>query len=429
VQNTFPFDAVLFDLDGTLVATDRFWVQAARTGARRAFLELQLDRAIPSAEEWMGLVGQPLDVGFEQLFGDLDPVQRRRVQEICVEEEHRLLDAGGAAWMPGGEAALATLAKAGVRIGIASNCSQSYLDHMLNVLGVARFAEEARCLDSPGVHNKGDMIASLLESFDTRSAVFVGDRVGDRDSAWSNSIPHVHCAFGFAGRGEEIEAQAVIEDLGELIPRLSKRAAWVDDCLERAGLFRGSRRPNFSVAVTGLPLSGKSLFAREAVLACRARGIPAALAELNHWRREAAAEDNQREDPLDGIDIERLRDELLLPLGRGDALSLDLLEVDHLGIEHPRHLELESGGILFLVGEGLLDPRLAGDLERSLWLEVSEEEVLRRAAGREGRALGPGPLEALRSGRLARARTHRERYDPRRLADWVVEAENPLGPA
>ena len=67
----FPFEAVLFDLDGTLVATDRFWVPAARVGAKRAFAELGLDRELPTAEEWMGLVGLPLAEGFDVLFSDL----------------------------------------------------------------------------------------------------------------------------------------------------------------------------------------------------------------------------------------------------------------------------------------------------------------------------------------------------------------------
>ena len=419
------FDAVLFDLDGTLVATDRFWVQAARTGARRAFRELGLERAIPGAEQWMGLVGQPLDVGFEGLFGDLDPLQRARVQELCVEEEHRLLAAGGAAWMPGAQAALAELVRRGVRIGVASNCSQAYLDHMLNVLGVGRFATEARCLDSARVRDKGDMIESLLESFDTRSAVFVGDRVGDRDAAWSNGIPHVHCAFGFAGRSETIEAEAVIEDLGELLPRLGRRAAWVRGALERAGLFRPAPGPPFIVGVTGLPLAGKTLFARDAVRILSAQGIPAAALELAPWLREdgpACARD-----PLAGLDLAALQSQILDPVRRGMAIQWSQKVVDPRGTEALQTLNLPPGGVLFVVGEGLLDPRLAASLGRTLWLEIDSAVALCRAAGREGRALGPAPLELLRAQRLAAALAHRERYSPEQLADQVLPALNPLG--
>ena len=80
----FPFEAVLFDLDGTLLATDRFWVPAARVGAKRAFSELGLERAIPTAEEWMGLVGLPLAEGFDALFADPAPEQRQSLGMINV---------------------------------------------------------------------------------------------------------------------------------------------------------------------------------------------------------------------------------------------------------------------------------------------------------------------------------------------------------
>ena len=63
----FPFDSIVFDLDGTLVATDRFWIPAARAGARRAFEELGLERELPSADQWMSMVGYPLEEGFRRV--------------------------------------------------------------------------------------------------------------------------------------------------------------------------------------------------------------------------------------------------------------------------------------------------------------------------------------------------------------------------
>ena len=89
--------AFFFDLDGTLVATDRFWVAAAGAGCRRAFAELGLDRPRPSAADWMSMVGEPLEAGIDRLFGDLSPEQRELVSRRCIEEEAALLRAGGAA--------------------------------------------------------------------------------------------------------------------------------------------------------------------------------------------------------------------------------------------------------------------------------------------------------------------------------------------
>src|SRR5438477_482957 len=65
------FDAVVFDLDGTLVATDRFWIESAERGARRALAALGLTRALPTANQWLSLVGLPLEIGFRSLFPEL----------------------------------------------------------------------------------------------------------------------------------------------------------------------------------------------------------------------------------------------------------------------------------------------------------------------------------------------------------------------
>jgi len=216
----FPFEAVLFDLDGTLLATDRFWVPAARVGAKRAFAELGLEHAIPTAEEWMGLVGLPLAEGFDALFADLTPEQRQVVLDRCVEEEHFALEAGRAALLPGALEVLQELRSRGVRTGIASNCSQRYLDAGMVRMGLGQWVDEGRCLDSPGIRNKADMLADLLLSFDTRSAVMVGDRQGDCAAAKANGLPFVLCENGFRQDWERFECEGRIPDLLELIPLL-----------------------------------------------------------------------------------------------------------------------------------------------------------------------------------------------------------------
>ena len=223
----FPFDAVLFDLDGTLLATDRFWLPAARVGARRAFEELGLERELPGSEEWLGLVGLPIKQGFRDLFADLKPEQADLILARCTEEEHFAMKSGGAALLPGVAEALADFAARGVAMGIASNCYQTYLDTALESVGLARWIDEARCLESPGIRDKAGMIADLLQTFGTHSAVMVGDRAGDRDAAHANGLPHVHLSNGFAPRGEQVECEAVIEDFLELKGVLEGRTRWI----------------------------------------------------------------------------------------------------------------------------------------------------------------------------------------------------------
>ncbi len=427
-----PFDAVLFDLDGTLVATDRFWVQAARTGARRAFAELGIEREVPSARQWMELVGQPVDEEFGRLFPDLDDDQVEIVQDACMNEERRLLEAGGAALMPGAEQTLLRLREAGVKLGIASNCSSGYLTHMLDRLGIGELVDEARCLDSRGVSDKAEMIEQQLAAFETRSALMVGDRGLDRDAAWANGLPHVHCAFGFAPRDEDVSAEATIEDLGELPAVLARRRDWIERSLEEVGLFRPTLRPPLVLGITGPVAAGKSLFARDAARLIDARGIPCGVVSLEAFRQpaDAASATTVPADPLaETFDVEALFDDVLEPARRGEPVRLLRTAPDRLGIPHEHRIDLPARSVLVLEGPWLADPRLRSRVERLIHLEIPDELVLRRVAGREGRLFGPRSLEGIRGIELPAGRAFDARYPPRRLADLVLDASNPLGAA
>jgi len=122
MDTDIAFDAVVFDLDGTLAATDRFWPEAARAGARRAFDELGIERDLPTHAEWMSMVGLSLDQGFEQVFADLGPREREVVQTACVEEENRVLARGAADFLPGVPETLAALPEpmGGTRVRVLS---------------------------------------------------------------------------------------------------------------------------------------------------------------------------------------------------------------------------------------------------------------------------------------------------------------------
>lgn len=265
----FPFDAVLFDLDGTLVATDSFWPDVARAATLRVFRERGISRPVPGAAEWMAMVGLPLEQAFEAAFGDLDAASRSALLTACGEAGHAQLDRHGATLLAGVEETLTELAARGVRLGIASNCAPEYLELMLTRAGLERWIEEGRCLASPGVRDKADMVEDLLHTFGTRSAVMVGDRAGDRDAAWANGLPHVHIPRGYCGGGDDgVEAEAVLAGMEELVPACMARAQTLRDLGER---LDGARR----VVVTGLPFAGRSGLAEElAAVLVEARSSP-----------------------------------------------------------------------------------------------------------------------------------------------------------
>ncbi len=408
-MDPFPFDAVLFDLDGTLLATDRYWIPAARVGARRAFEELGLERPIPSAAEWMSLVGLPLDQGLEQLFGDLDHDSVELIKLRCVEEEHFALSSGLAALMPGALETLSELRSGDTRIGIASNCSRDYLDTALREQGLHELVDQARCLQSPGVESKADMIEDLLLTFGTRSAVMVGDRAVDRDAAHANAIPHLHLENGFAPDTERVECEAVIEDLPALLHRLRGRNRWIAGALDDLGL--PSTPPPLRIGVTGRSASGKSLFARDAARLLRARGIETVHLSLDDFLREDAPARHPGSRPPLASDEHLLR-----------AFDVDTLLAEALQPRTP------PDRLLLLDGLFLAHPRLRPHLDHLIHLEVPSELCLRRARARDlplGRSV---EVERTREQFLPAQERFEAAYPPSEHADLVLSGVNPLGP-
>jgi len=415
----FLLDAVLFDLDGTLVATDRFWPDAARQGTLRAFAELGIERPLPTRTDWMSMVGHEIGAGFARVFPDLSASDLQRVLDSCMAAEDEALRAGGAVLLPGVQEALVALAARGVRMGIASNCGQGYLDAMYAGLGLDRWIAEPRCLDTPGIGNKADMIEDLLHTFGTRRAVMVGDRAGDRDSAWANGVPHIHFSRGYALAGESVECEATLEGFDELLPVLEGRTRWMEDALARLRLAPAAR----AIGITGRSAAGKSLFAGDVSRLLAAQGRKAAVVALDDFLRAPGDRPDAAPEPAEHLahafEVESLIRNVLEPHSRGE--DVDTSSATGVRVSVP------GDALLVLEGLFLLHPALRAHLDRVLYLAVPEDVLVRRAAGREGRLHGPQAFRRVVGEFLPAQQAFEERFPPGERADLVLDAGNPLG--
>ena len=141
------------------------------------------------------------------------------VETEAQELEQIAFAKGLGAMYPGARQLLSDLHAAGVRLALASNCGRRYLEGFLDAFELRPIVEEARCLDSPGVSSKVDMVRDILDVTGTTDAVMVGDRANDRESALANRIPFILFAGGFLSTDAR-DGEQVVRSYAELRPLL-----------------------------------------------------------------------------------------------------------------------------------------------------------------------------------------------------------------
>jgi phosphoglycolate phosphatase-like HAD superfamily hydrolase len=186
-----PPELVVFDVDGTLHDTFRWWSPVIRDGLRRFAAATGIDIAEPTDAEAEAVVGMRdagvwapfLPAGHQHRWQDL----RALVVPLEVAEMQRGVDY----LFAGVRELLPHLRGLGVRVALASNCRTAYMTAVQHGQGLAALSDWQYCLDSPGVRDKRDMLAHAAAAAGAGRVVMVGDREPDHEAAQALGWPFV----------------------------------------------------------------------------------------------------------------------------------------------------------------------------------------------------------------------------------------------
>lgn len=221
----FPFDAVGFDLDGTLLDTFR-----------------DLGAAVNYALELGGLDPVPVDSSKDLIGGGAKIMLARAVEQQggMPEEDFRKLykqmlryysenNAVHSRPYPGALECLDALAARGVKMAVVTNKFEAFARDILTQLNLADRFETIIGGDSMGKGPDGKHLAKpapdpVIEAR-TRCGggnfVFVGDSSYDVAAARAANVPVVVAVYGYCDKPPlELGGDAVIESLSGLIPAL-----------------------------------------------------------------------------------------------------------------------------------------------------------------------------------------------------------------
>lgn len=194
-MGNFPYDAVVFDLDGTLFDAEEGIVSSVR----KAMEEMGL--AIPQGAELRQVVGPPLRYSFHDLLN----VPTERLDE-AAERYARIFRSEGMyrySVYPGIRTLLRVLKENGLYVALASSKPQELCEHILQVYCLRHYFD--RVIGETDNHaklGKPEMIRRALPEHYRRAAM-VGDRLYDMEGAKAAGVDGIGAVYG-CGSEEEL---------------------------------------------------------------------------------------------------------------------------------------------------------------------------------------------------------------------------------
>lgn len=214
----FPFDIVVFDLDGTLADT-----APDLTAALNHTLGVLGRPPVPAADV-RHMVGHGARALLRQGLGASGSADEVLVERgfpifIAYYEAHI---ADGTRPFDGVEDALAALKAAGVRLAICTNKLEGLALELVAALGWAgRFAAVVGGDTLPVRKPDPAPLFLAIERAGGGRAAYVGDSITDTDTARAARVPCVALTFGFSDRpAEELGADRLIDHFDALVPAL-----------------------------------------------------------------------------------------------------------------------------------------------------------------------------------------------------------------
>lgn len=191
IRHHIPPQLVVFDVDGTLHDTFRWWAPVIKKGLQRFAEQERIDIPMPTDEAAEAVVGMR-DAGVWAPF--LPEGHKHRWQElrsVVVPMEVETISSGTDYLFPGVRELLPHLRRLGVKVALASNCRTQYMTAVQQGQGLAKLSDWQFCLDSPGVGDKRDMLRLAQTAAAAERVVMVGDREPDFEAARALGWPFV----------------------------------------------------------------------------------------------------------------------------------------------------------------------------------------------------------------------------------------------
>ena len=201
-------DGIIFDLDGTLWDSS---IHVAKSWSEE-LSQHEYERKVVTVEEITSCMGLRMDKIAEKLFPELEEEIRAEIMSKCCKRENMYLSVHGGILYEKIEDTLKILSEK-YKIIIVSNCQDGYIESFFKAHGLQKYFIDYECPGRTGL-NKGENIKLVIERNNIKRAVYIGDTLGDANSAKFAKIPFIYAKYGF---GEVDNFEYSIDSFSELL--------------------------------------------------------------------------------------------------------------------------------------------------------------------------------------------------------------------
>lgn len=184
------YDAIIFDLDGTLWnSVPEIYVSWTETIKKHKELK------VPSYEEVLAVMGLSDIKLIQTLFPQLNDNEALELFNECAIHENEYLSAHGATAYQGVNELFKALSPK-YKLCIVSNCGTGYIEAYMKSMKTEKYIADFECFGNTR-EPKSENIKSVVKRNGFKKALYIGDTVWDMQSAVSAGTDFVHASYGF----------------------------------------------------------------------------------------------------------------------------------------------------------------------------------------------------------------------------------------
>lgn len=202
-----PIDSLIFDMDGTLwdavPSYCKVWDATARS--------MGISRPPVRYDELVRLMGKPLAEIYKEIMGGYCTDADAFLTRLYATEEQLMPRLGGKLY-PGVRSTIEVLSRH-ARLFMISNCAGGGLDNFQMYTRLKPYFIDSLTYGDTGV-DKDVNIRTLIERYNLKRPVYVGDIQRDCDSTHAAGIEFVWAAYGF---GKVVDADFRIDCFDQLL--------------------------------------------------------------------------------------------------------------------------------------------------------------------------------------------------------------------